>query len=141
MLRILGKISVYGTGAALEHLASTAPIPSGDLRQIGTLRKVPDKDIWCYGSPWYAFRTETLDEEVRNFLAAHKQLGIALATTSHGGIRHALFTLCPVAQTYEDTFACLFEKETLGVLLNLGLSMEIAPEAVMPEAPYWVKQA
>lgn len=139
MLRILGEISVYGSAASLERLVSTASIQNGVLKQIGTLRKVPDKDFWCYASPRYRFHADTLDEEVRGFLTAHKRLGEALAIND-AGIRYALFTLCPVDQSYEEAFACLLGKDTLRVLSDLGLALEIAPESVMPEAEYWVKR-
>jgi hypothetical protein len=137
MLRILGKISIFGTMAGLDQLVSVGPISDSILQQVGALRKNPDTDLFCYGSPWYSFRADALDEEVRNFLVANARLGDVLAVRDPG-IRYAIFTLCPVNESYEETFACLFSQETLQVLLGLGLALEIAPASVMPAAAYWI---
>lgn len=140
MLRILGKISIFGTMAGLNRLVSAGSISGGILQQVGTSRKNPDTDSFCYGSSWYDFRADTLDEEVRNFLTANAQLRHVLAVRDPG-IRYAIFTLCPVNESYEDNFACLFNQETLQVLLDLGLALEIAPASVMPDAAYWIQSA
>lgn len=137
MLRVLGQISIFGTRAAVERIASIAPIPGGKMTQIGLARKVPEPDSWCYESPRYRFHQETLDPEVRDFLAAHIQLCQALIPPEPG-LKYAFFTLCPVEQSYEEEFACVLSNETLQVLSALGVSLQIAPEAVMPDAPYWI---
>lgn len=137
MLRILGNIEIYGTKASLEQLVSVDPIPNSILKQIGTKRKIPDKDLWCYGSPSYRFREiTTLDEEVRDFLIAHERLGDVLAVRDPG-IQYAIFTLCPVEQSYEETFACLISCETLQILVRMGLALQIAPASVMPDVDFW----
>lgn len=135
-MRILGQISIYGTKASLERFASMASIPSGTTKQVGLKRKVPETDSWCYASPWYCFRFENLDEEMCDFLIAHAQLGNALAIPDPER-RYAFFTLCPVDQSDDETFACLLSRETLQVLSSLGVAFQIAPESVMPDAPYW----
>jgi hypothetical protein len=53
------------------------------------------------------------------------------------GISFALFTLSPVAEDSDEWFASFFENETIVALGNLGLGLEIAPESVLPEAPFW----
>ena len=137
MLRILGNIEIYGTKASLERLISIDPIPNSVLQPIGTKRKVPDTDSWCYGSPSYRFREIiTLDEEVRDFLIAHERVGDVLAERDWG-IEHAIFTLCPVEQSYEETFACLLSCETLQILVRMGLSLQIAPASIMPDVGFW----
>jgi hypothetical protein len=137
MLRILGNIEIYGSKASLEQLITVDPIPNSILKQIGTKRKIPDKDSWCYGSPSYRFREIiTLDEEVHDFLTAHERLGDVLANRN-AGIEYAIFTLCPVDQSYEETFACLLSCETLGLMVNMGLSLQIAPASVMPDVDFW----
>lgn len=138
MLRILGKISIFGAKAPLERLLSVEPIPNSVFQQVGALRKVPDIDSWCYGSPWYRFRGDSLEDEIGNFLVAHERLQDLLVVRNIG-ITHALFTLCPVAQSHEETFSCLFNLETLDKLLLLGLALEIAPASVMPDVPYWLE--
>lgn len=137
MLRILGKISIYGTQAGLERLASVAPILDGAIKQVGNSRKVPEIDSWCYASPWYRFRIDTMDEEVRNFLDTNAQLGKVL-NSSDTGIEYAVISLCPVGQNEQETFACLFSHETLDVLASIGFALEIAPASVLPNAPYWI---
>jgi hypothetical protein len=137
VLRILGNIAIYGTKASLDQLISVDPIPNSILEQIGIKRKIPDKDLWCYGSPSYRFREIiTLDEEVRDFLIAHERVGNVLANRD-SGIEYAFFTLCPVDQSYEETFACLLSCETLRLLVNMGLSLQIAPAAIMPDVDFW----
>lgn len=136
MLRILGQISIYGTKASIDRCASIAPIPGGTVTQIGLARKVPDADSWCYASPWYRFRLDAIDGEVRDFVAAHAQLGDALAVRD-AGITYAFFTLCPVEQSDEESLACVLSRETLQALSCLGVGLQIAPASVMPDAPYW----
>ena len=137
MFRILGIISIYGTKASLAGLVSNSAIPLGTLKQIGTKRKVPDIDSWCYSSPYYRFREIiTLDEEVFDFLIAHERLKDYL-DINDDGIEYAIFTLCPVDQSYEETFSCLLSQKTLKILVDLGLSLEISPASVMPDVDYW----
>lgn len=136
MLRVLGNIQIYGSSSGLEGMVSVAAIPNGDLQQVGTKRKEPDKDSWCYASPWYRFRLDVLDEEVFDFLVAHKKIE-AFLKANRKSIEYALFTLCPVNQSHEEIFACLIGNESLGMLSRVGLDLEIAPASVMPEASYW----
>jgi hypothetical protein len=137
MLRILGRVSIYGSKASTERLASLGVIPSGELRQVGQKRAIPDEDSWFYASPWYRFHIDVLDEEANAFLRTHSKLGSSLAVRD-SGIRHAIFTLCPVEQTEEEVFAFMLSSETLKLLSNLGLALEVSPAAVMPDAQYWV---
>jgi hypothetical protein len=137
MLRIIGNIEIYGTMASLEKLISINPIPNSILRQIGNKRKVPDIDFWCYGSPLYRFREIiSLDEDIRNFLLVHEQLGDFLVVQD-SEIKDAIFTLSPVDQSYEETFACLLSNKTLQILVSMGLSLQIAPVSVIPDVGYW----
>jgi hypothetical protein len=138
MLRVIGCIHISGTKAGLETLVSNSVIPSGILKQIGTKRKIPDVDSWSYSSPWYRFHFdfEQFDEEICDFLLAHQQLKDYLDIRDTR-IKYAIFTLCPVGQSHEETFACLLSQKTLKVLVDLGLCLEIAPEVLSSEAPYW----
>lgn len=136
MLRILGQVSIYGTKASIDQCASIAPIPTGAITQIGLMRKIPDVDSWCYASPWYRFHLDVIDDEVRDFIAAHAQLGDALAVRD-AGIAYAFFTLCPVEQSDEESLACVLSRETLQALSRLGVGLQIAPASLMPDAPYW----
>lgn len=136
MLRIIGQISIFGTKESIERCASVAPIPFGKTTQIGLKRRVPDADSWCYESPWYCFHLDMIDLEVRDFIVAHSQLRDSLAVRDLG-IIYAFFTLCPVGQSFEESFACVFEHETLYALSSLGLGLQIAPASAMPDAPYW----
>lgn len=135
-LRILGQIAVYGSRAAIDKVASVARIPSAAIHQAGNLRKAPDKDFWCYASPWYQFTLPSFDSEVRHFITSHADVGKALASNN---VHYAFFTLCPVADDDSDSqFACLLERETLRTLESVGLGLQIAPASVMPQAPFWV---
>lgn len=136
MLRILGRLSIYGGKPSVSRLASTVAIPSGTLEQVGQKRRIPDADSWSYSSPWYRFNLESLDEEVLSFLGAHEKLGAALAVPDPG-IRHAMFTLCPVDQGNDEVFAYLLSDATLQRLSALRLALEVSPAPVMPEANYW----
>lgn len=138
MMRILATISIYGTKASLERLISVAPILNGTLKQAGQSRKVPEADLWHYCSPWYEFHNESLNQEILNFLLSHARLGSALGQDDLE-IKYATFTLCPVDQSYEETFSFLFTSDTLKALIQTGLSLEMAPASVMPAAAYWVK--
>lgn len=139
MLRVLGQLSIYGTKASIDRFAAVAPIPSAKITQVGLKRKVPEVDSWCYASPWYRFRIEAIDDEVRNFLLNHRQVGTGLASRDPD-LRYAFFTLCPVGQSDDETFGCLFGHETLQALSGLGVSFQIAPESLMPEAAFWVAE-
>uniref|UniRef100_UPI003342314E hypothetical protein n=1 Tax=Castellaniella defragrans TaxID=75697 RepID=UPI003342314E len=138
MLRILGQISISGTKASIDRCASIARIPRGTIMRTGLARKVPPADSWCYSSPWYRFNFHTMDQEIRSFVMAHAQLGKALAGHD-AGITYALFTLCPVEQTFEETFSGLLSRETLQALSCLGVGLEIAPAVLMPDVPCWVE--
>ncbi len=58
MLQILGQISIWGTKASLERLASIASIPSAVTKQVGLKRRVPETDSWvlCVPSVSLPFR-------------------------------------------------------------------------------------
>lgn len=136
MLRILGGISIYGTKSSIEKLVSSGAMPNSSIAQIGSLRKKPDIDSWCYSTQWYSFNADTLDEEVRDFLVAHKKLGKVLEAPEIGrGL--ALFTLSPVGQDSECLFSCLLSHPTLCALTSLKLSLQIAPASVMPDVAFW----
>jgi hypothetical protein len=139
MLRILAKISIFGTKSAVQQLGSTASMENGDIQQVGIARPKPDVDFWCYGSLWYRFRLGTFDDELLDFLETHKSLGDAL-TAVRSEVKYALCTVCPVEQTDEEVFACIFGDDTLSILTDLGLSLEIAPASVMPDVPYWLTE-
>lgn len=140
MLRILGRISIDGTRSAVDRLASTEPIPGGKIWQTGLKRKIPDVDSWCYESPLYRFHgIETLDNEVQEFVLAHARLG-ELLTKSSEGVKYAFFTLYPVAQSAEESFACTLSCDTLQAISRLCVGLQIAPGSVMPDAPYWSEQ-
>lgn len=139
MLRILTHIGIYGTKASVERFASVAAIPSGSFKQCGLKRKVPDVDSWNYSSPYFQFRFDTLDDEIRDFLVAHAQVGKAVAIPDEG-ITWTLFTVTPVSQSFEDEFSCLLSTETLQALSATGLALEINPEAIMPDAPFWTSE-
>jgi len=136
MFRILGNISIYGTRSNLEKLVSTGPMPNSSIRQIGSLRKEPEIDSWCYSTQWYCFSADTLDEEVRDFLIAHERLGDVLEVPEIGA-GQALFTLSPVGQDSDCLFSCLLSHQTLCTLSALKLSLQIAPASVMPNVAYW----
>lgn len=139
MLRILCCISIYGNKLSLRELVSKNAIPNGELNQIGLKRKIQDVDSWCYSSPTYQFTREKFDIEVRDFLIHHLKIGEILKT-SREGIQYALFTICPVEQSFEDEFSCLLTRETLDILSNLRLALEVAPAVIMPEVEYWAMQ-
>lgn len=136
MLELLGKIDIHGTKSSIDKCASLASIPNGIIMQIGLKRKIPDVDSWTYESPLYRFRLDAMDYAIRDFLATHFQVGTALAERD-AGIEYAFFTLVPVVKNSEDTFAGIFSCETLKLLANMGLELQISPEAIMPDAPYW----
>ena len=140
MLRILGKISIFGTLTAIQQLESKKPISNGLLQQVGAGRPIPVVDSWCYGSAWFSFRFDSLDEEIFNYLVAHERLGDALAVV-HTGVKYAMFTVTPIDQTYEEPFSCLLSVKTLRKLSDLGLALELAPASVMPDAPYWMQSS
>lgn len=136
MLRILGQISIFGTKASVERVASDVQIPGGKITQTGLSRRIPDPDSWCYESPRYQFHQETLDDEVRDFATAHARLGKTLCEKVEG-LTYAFFTICPVDQSYDEEFSCVLSNHTLRALFNLGVALQIAPSPVMPEVPYW----
>jgi hypothetical protein len=137
MFKLLGRIDIDGTKSSIDKCALVASIPHGIMTQIGLKRKFPKVDTWLYASPWYRFHLDTMDHEVRDFLTSNLQVGDALAVRD-AGINYAFFTLCPVEQSDEESFAGVFSLETLKLLANMGLELQIAPASVMPDAPYWV---
>jgi len=139
MLRILGRIELYGTKEALARVASVAPIQNGAMIQIGLERKVPDVNHWTYKSPRYQFHLEEIDNEIRAFVIAHSQLGQALPD-KHNEITHAFLTITPVEQTEGELFACDLSAETVLAISSLGIGIQIAPAEVMPEAPFWKQE-
>lgn len=136
MLRIYGQLSVFGTKAVVEQLASAKAIPGATTMQIGLKRRVPDVDAWCYESPRYRFHLETIDAEVRDFVLAYAQIGPVIEQCGDG-VRFAFFTLTPVDQSYEEEFACALNSETVRAIADIGIGIQIAPAAVMPDAPFW----
>ena len=139
MLRILGQISIFGTKAGIERFISLAPIPNGAITRVGGSRIVPDVDSWCYASPWYRFRGDTLDDEIRHFLITQGYFGSALITCG-ADITYAFFTLCPIEQNEDEAFSCLLQHETLNALADSALAFQIAPASVMPDVAYWLKK-
>lgn len=138
MLRIVGRISIFGSLEALKQLERSHPILGGSLQQVGAARSNTPRDLWVYGGRWFSFRFELLDEELLDYLTAHYSLGPALAALDEKAIAYAMLTLTPVDQTDEVVFSCFLGLKTLSTLSNLGLALEIAPAAVMPKAPYWL---
>ncbi len=135
MVRVLGRISIFGTSAGLQPLIERHAIPNGVLSRSGQKRKIPDVDAYCYASAWYQFRCESLDDEVRHFLTAHLNLENVARSNEHR-VDYALFSLCPVA--HNEVFPCLLSLHNLKLLSRMGLSLEIAPAALMPEFDYWI---
>ena len=140
MLRLLGQFSFFGSRARIERFAAVASIPGAVIRRVGSKRKIPTADSWCYSSPWYRFRLESIDEELRDYMLAHARLGDALAVPDEE-MQYAFFTLCPVDQSSREALACVLSRETLQVLSRLGVAFQIAPASVMPDAPFWREQA
>lgn len=140
MLRILAKISIYGSKAALGPLMEAALIQDGKIKQVGTSRKKPELDSWSYSSPWYEFHVDEIDNEIHDFLVAHERLGAFLCASNGrcvSGMEYAVLSLCPVGQNAQEYFSCFFGREILGALLQSGLALEIAPASTLPEAQYW----
>lgn len=137
MLRILCRISIYGNKKSLDELILKKAIPNGSIEQVGIKRKIPDIDKWCYSSPTYQFNRDNFDAEVCDFLSHHLKIGDALSEKSDD-TEYALLSICPVGQKFEDEFSCLLSRKTLDVLSKLRLSLEIAPEVIMPEFSYWL---
>ncbi len=136
MFKLLGRIEIHGTKDAVDKCVSVAPIPDGTITQTGLKRKLPETGAWLYASPWYRFHPDTMDHEIRDFLAAYLKIGDALAVRDVG-IEYAFLTLCSVEQSHEESFAGIFSLEALQLLTNMGLELQIAPAAIMPDAPYW----
>lgn len=136
MLRVLGQLAIYGDRSCVERIASAARIPNASLEPVGRKRRIPETDHWCYASPWFRFRLESLDNEVSDFLAAHQSLAGALSA-SGAGLRFAMLTMCPVERSSEEAFAFLLSNRTLDQLATLHLALEVSPAELMPDAPYW----
>lgn len=136
MTRLLGRIEVYGTKASLDNFVSLAPMPNWELAQIGLKKKIPELDAWTYSSPFYRFDVQTSDEDIYDFIAAHGKIGDALKER-YSDIEYAFFTLVPVIESYEDSFAGIFSCKTLALLSNMRLELQISPEATMPAAEWW----
>lgn len=136
MMRILARVSIYGTKKTLGKICVGAPILNGVLEPVGLARKVPDLDSWCYASPWYRFHHDKIDEELGDFLTVNVGLEDFVATDGKG-IVAGVVSLCPVGEGFEERFACVLTQRTLRLLLRTGLDFEVAPASVMPEVPYW----
>jgi hypothetical protein len=136
MMRVIGQIYILCNKSSLDNIILTMPITSGEVKQIGLKRTIPEKDLWNYSSPWYAFHQDFLDAEIYSFLCAHKQLKNTLLTWK-SGIKHAIFVLTPINERCEEYFSCLLKLETLQILVDIGLTLEIAPAAIMPNTSYW----
>lgn len=139
MSRIIARINIYGNKCTLEPLVIGSAIPNGELKQIGLLRKIPDVDRWVYQSPYYQFHWETLDDELHNFLKGHHLLE-AYKVNEKKDIKYSMLVICPVEQSFEETFSCYLTHKTIMLLDRLSLGLEIAPEERMPEAPFWADQ-
>lgn len=136
-MRILGNIRIYGNFDSLRRIEDKNIIPDGLLQQVGSSRKIQDKDSWRYGTPNYQFHNiAILDEEIRDFLTAHIQLEL-LQLNMDTGITLSIFTLMPVDQNFDDPFACALTRKTLAIMVRMGLDFQISPEVIMPIAPYW----
>jgi hypothetical protein len=140
MLRLLGKISVFGTQHCVEQLSVQKVIADAVTHQIGLSQKIPPKDLWTYATPWYEFGVESLNEGVSNFVETYPLLGDALDKLG-SDVRWAILTLCPVGQSDEEAFSCLLNRETMAAITRCRLGLEIAPASVMPEAVLWKKQS
>ena len=130
----LCQLAVYGDKPSVERVASFASFSTGTITRTGTMRKIPDPDSWCYSTAWYRFDLDSINEELRDFLFVHGRVRDVTITV---GITYAFLTLCPVEQSYEHTFACVLERETLEAIWQLGLALQIAPASTMPDAPFW----
>jgi hypothetical protein len=135
-MRILAFIAILGPKIPLEQLSSHSAIQDGSLYQLGLKMRNPPPDSWKYMSPIYRFDADSLDEDLYSFLLANEGLGKFLCKV-RDKVEFALLTVMPVEQTFEETFSCLLSQETLSKLTMMGLGLEIAPEVIMPEYPFW----
>ena len=136
IMRILAHIVITGPRIQLEELSSHSAIQDGKLCQLGLRRTPPPVDSWKYSSPIYQFDAVFLDEDLYSFLLANKRLGKFLHKI-RDKVSYAFLSVVPVGQTYEQTFSCLLSQETLSMLTTMGLGLEIAPETLLPEYPFW----
>jgi len=138
-MRVLGTISVYDSKSNIERIASLAKVSSGQIKKLGTKRKEPDVDSWCYSTSWHQFNPSSLDEEIYDFLTAHISLADAITTlASPSPTIPPCLTLCPVRQNNDEEFSCFLTHRTMQTISRLGLALEISPAEVMPQAPHWV---
>lgn len=138
MFRLIAQIAIYGDSESLQAIAASGYVPNGTLTQVGQKRKNPDRDFWIYCSPWYQFRDDDFDLGIRGFLNSHHSVHKVLTPLS-AGIRHAMLIISPVGQNAGHEFSCLLSKDTLRILVNMHLDLEISPSQVMPQFPYWGK--
>ncbi len=136
MLRILARITIFGSKAIAEDVASFVQFHDGELMQCGLRRRPPVKDIWCYSTKWYRFNSSRLNEELLDFLHSHIALK-EIIPFRLDNLEYAQLVLCPVGQTFEREFSFYLQREILSTLDGMGLALELAPASVMPEAPYW----
>ncbi len=135
-MRILFKTNVFGSRLGVEPMVRATAIPNGQLTQTGTSRVPPDLDSWAYSSPWFTLSGDDLDRELMEFLSTQHALQKFLIV-KEAAVKFAMLTICPVAESEDEAFACLLSVETLAEISRLGLALEIAPAPFMPDAPTW----
>lgn len=135
-MRILGRISLFGSKVAIEAIASVIPHVLGSVAQVGHKRKNPDTDYWAWESETYRFDVENLDEQLRSFVSQCAALKKPLET-NRAGVRYAYLTLCPVDQTPDELFHCVLNSATVQAIGDLGIGVQVAPATAMPDAPAW----
>jgi hypothetical protein len=137
-MKVLANISVVGRKETLNVLSANNAIRHGSLMQIGLRRKHPPADDWSYSSPFYRFRfTDTFDDELYSFIHVNYDLKRFLRNAS-SGIDNAGLLIITTEQNFEETFECFISHKTIALLSEIGLDLDIDPEVVMPDFPYWV---
>lgn len=126
MLKVYGGIYIFGAESSMKLLETKKIIENGFIEQLGTKRKTPIVDLWCYSSQKREFRFDLLDTDIQTFLNEHRNL-VYLKNNPDSGIQHAIFSLSPFSQDFENTFSCLLSLKTLTTLCSYGLEFEISP--------------
>lgn len=139
MLRVFGRISLFGTKEIIDVIASYVSHLPGEVVQVGLKRNVPETNRWCWESPLYRFDLDDMDNDVRSFVMAYAPLGVAIEESGQG-LTHAFLTLCPVEQSAEELFACVLGVDTVRAISGLGIGIQISPASVMPDASFWGKR-
>ena len=136
-MKIFAEITVSGRKQALDVLNTNNAIRHGEIKQLWLKRKQVPQDLWVYNSPLYIFNPDSLDEELYSFLHVNRNLSHYLHNKNED-IDDAYLSIITTDQTFEEMFACLFSLKTITLLGEIGLGLEIDPEVVMPDFPYWV---